>query len=127
MADPDTGALIIDTDIGGDADDALAVAIAAPSVPELALLITTDATTAEITAEAAGETAGGHGSGPDQRARLARHLLDRIARTTRAEHGVPVRVSTSADYAAFMSWLAARLDPKAGPGVPADGPKDVSP
>jgi inosine-uridine nucleoside N-ribohydrolase len=46
--------------------------------------------------------------------------LDGIARTTRADHGTPVRVSTSADYAAFMSWLAARLDPEAEPGAAAD-------
>ncbi|MGP3975915.1 nucleoside hydrolase [Streptomyces sp. 8N114] len=54
--------LIIDTDIGGDADDALAVAVAARHVPELAAVITGD--------EAAG-----------QRARFARHLLDAMGRS----------------------------------------------
>lgn len=53
--------VIIDTDIGGDADDALAVAAAARQVPELAMVITGD--------EVRGE-----------RARFARHLLDLIGR-----------------------------------------------
>lgn len=53
--------LIIDTDLGGDPDDAVAVAVAALRVPELALVITTD--------EVGGE-----------RARLARHLLDLAGR-----------------------------------------------
>ncbi|WP_064742994.1 nucleoside hydrolase [Pseudonocardia spinosispora] len=53
--------VIIDTDIGGDADDALAVTAAALSLPELALVITCD------------ELAG-------QRARFARHLLDLLGR-----------------------------------------------
>ena len=53
--------LIIDTDIGGDPDDTLAVAVAALTVPELALVITCDET---------GPPA------PGQRARLARALLD---------------------------------------------------
>ncbi|MFC3997083.1 nucleoside hydrolase [Nocardiopsis sediminis] len=63
--------LIIDTDIGGDADDALAVTIAARCVPDLALVVTTDET--------------GPDHGPRQRARFARHLLDAIGR-----HEVPV-------------------------------------
>ncbi|GKQ36564.1 nucleoside hydrolase [Streptomyces sp. A012304] len=53
--------VIIDTDIGGDADDALAVAVAARQVPELAVVITGD--------EVRGE-----------RARFARHLLDLLHR-----------------------------------------------
>lgn len=53
--------LIIDTDIGGDADDALAVAAAARRVPRLALVITGD--------EVRGE-----------RARFARYLLDLMGR-----------------------------------------------
>ncbi|HWN35767.1 MAG TPA: nucleoside hydrolase [Pseudonocardia sp.] len=53
--------LIIDTDIGGDADDALAVAAAARRVPELTLVITAD--------EVGGE-----------RARFARYLLDLLER-----------------------------------------------
>lgn len=53
--------LIIDTDIGGDADDALAVAAAARCAPELRLVLTGD------------ELNG-------QRARFARHLLDLMGR-----------------------------------------------
>jgi inosine-uridine nucleoside N-ribohydrolase len=53
--------MIIDTDIGGDADDALAVAAAARRIPELALVLTGD--------EVDGE-----------RARFARHLLDLMDR-----------------------------------------------
>ncbi|MGW1145839.1 nucleoside hydrolase [Streptomyces sp. NPDC002454] len=53
--------VIIDTDIGGDADDALAVVAAARRVPELVAVITGD--------EVRGE-----------RARFARHLLDLIGR-----------------------------------------------
>lgn len=53
--------LVIDTDIGGDGDDAIAVTVAALRLPELTLVITTDEH---------------HG----QRARFARHLLDLIGR-----------------------------------------------
>lgn len=60
------GALIIDTDIGGDADDAIAVAAAARHVPDLALVLTSD------------ETTGDQGEGG--RARFARHLLNEIGR-----------------------------------------------
>ncbi|WP_036495917.1 nucleoside hydrolase [Nocardia sp. BMG111209] len=49
--------VIIDTDIGGDPDDAIAVTCAARGVPELALVLTADEN---------------HG----QRARFARHVLD---------------------------------------------------
>ena len=49
--------MIIDTDIGGDPDDTVAVVAAARSVPELALVVTSD--------EYSGE-----------RARFVRHLLD---------------------------------------------------
>src|SRR6266545_1657747 len=56
-----TAPLIIDTDLGGDPDDAFALAVAALTVAELALVITTD--------EAAGE-----------RARFARYLLDLLGR-----------------------------------------------
>ncbi|MFF2655583.1 nucleoside hydrolase [Streptomyces sp. NPDC058045] len=59
--DPRRTPVIIDTDIGGDADDALAVAAAARQVPELVMVITGD--------EVRGE-----------RARFARHLLDLIGR-----------------------------------------------
>lgn len=53
--------VIIDTDIGGDADDALAVSAAALWLPELALVVTSD-------------ECGG------QRARFARHLLNLLGR-----------------------------------------------
>jgi len=56
-----TAPVIIDTDIGGDPDDAVALAVAALTVPELALVITTD--------ELRGE-----------RARFARHHLDLLGR-----------------------------------------------
>jgi pyrimidine-specific ribonucleoside hydrolase len=57
-----TSPMIVDTDVGGDPDDAVALVVAALSVPELSLVITTD--------ELAGE-----------RARFARHLLDLCGRT----------------------------------------------
>ena len=53
--------VVLDTDIGGDADDALALTAAARSVPGLAAVVTGD------------EIAG-------QRARFARHLLDLLGR-----------------------------------------------
>lgn len=58
--------MIIDTDIGGDADDALALVAAARRVPELALVVTSDET--------------GPTFGVGQRARLARLLLDACSR-----------------------------------------------
>jgi inosine-uridine nucleoside N-ribohydrolase len=58
--------LIIDTDIGGDADDALAVAVAARSVPQLSLVLTSDET--------------GTSMGYGKRARFARLLLDLLDR-----------------------------------------------
>ena len=54
--------VVLDTDIGGDGDDALAVAAAARCLPNLAAVITAD------------EVAGG------ARARFARHLLDLLGR-----------------------------------------------
>lgn len=63
-----TGApLVIDTDIGSDPDDAVALAVAARGVGELALVSTGDET---------GPRAGGYG----QRARAARWLLDACGR-----------------------------------------------
>lgn len=53
--------LIIDTDIGGDPDDSIALAVAARTAPELALVLTSD--------ELGGE-----------RARFARYLLDVLGR-----------------------------------------------
>ncbi|MFE9246651.1 nucleoside hydrolase [Nocardiopsis sp. NPDC006938] len=58
--------IVLDTDVGGDPDDAVAVAAAARSVPGLALVLTND------------ETGGSVGYG--QRARLARRLLDLLGR-----------------------------------------------
>ncbi|RCV49065.1 nucleoside hydrolase [Marinitenerispora sediminis] len=58
--------LIIDTDIGGDPDDAIALAAAARTVPELVLVLTNDETGPDV----------GHG----QRARFARRLLDALGR-----------------------------------------------
>jgi inosine-uridine nucleoside N-ribohydrolase len=58
--------MIIDTDVGGDPDDAFALVAAARVVPELALVLTGDET--------------GPTYGPGQRARFARHLLDRCGR-----------------------------------------------
>ena len=55
------GPLIVDTDIGGDPDDAIALVAAARTTPALALVTTTD------------EQDG-------QRARFARHLLDLLGR-----------------------------------------------
>jgi pyrimidine-specific ribonucleoside hydrolase len=56
-----SGALIIDTDVGGDPDDAIALAIAARAVPHLALVVTSDETDGE-------------------RARFARYFLDLLGR-----------------------------------------------
>ncbi len=59
--DPSDIAMILDTDIGGDPDDAVALMLAAGLVPELALVVTSD------------EVDG-------QRARFARYLLDLAGR-----------------------------------------------
>ena len=59
---PRTLPIILDTEIGGEPDDAMAVVIAARELPELALVVTTD--------ELGGE-----------RARFARFLLDSAGRT----------------------------------------------
>lgn len=60
---PKSVPVVLDTDIGGDPDDAIAVVAAARTVPELALVLTNDETE-------------DHG----QRARFARHLLDLAGR-----------------------------------------------
>lgn len=60
-AESPTGPVIIDTDIGGDGDDAIAVAVAALRVPELALVLTSD-------------------EYDRQRARFARWFLDQLDR-----------------------------------------------
>ncbi|MBN9739437.1 MULTISPECIES: nucleoside hydrolase [unclassified Pseudonocardia] len=67
LAEPLTKApIIVDTDLGGDADDALALVAAARHQPDLALVLTADETGPE--------------QGYGQRARLARHLLDTVER-----------------------------------------------
>ena len=81
--------MIIDTDIGGDPDDTVALAAAALTVPELALVITSD------------EYAG-------QRARFARRLLDLTGR-----HDVPV--VTGSDLGNTRLYFVDELIP---PGVP---------
>ena len=58
---PRTLPIILDTEIGGEPDDAMALIIAARDLPELALVVTTD----ELNGE---------------RARFARYLLDRAGR-----------------------------------------------
>lgn len=63
---PKSVPIVLDTDIGGDPDDAIAVVAAARTVPELALVLTNDETGGDIP----------HG----QRARFARHLLDLVGR-----------------------------------------------
>ncbi|MBE2997957.1 nucleoside hydrolase [Nocardiopsis sp. HNM0947] len=68
--------IVLDTDIGGDPDDAIAVAAAGRTLPELALVLTNDETGGDLV----------HG----ERARLARHLLDLLGRGdvgTVAGHG----------------------------------------
>jgi inosine-uridine nucleoside N-ribohydrolase len=61
--------LVVDTDIGGEPDDAMALAIAARHHPELALVLTCD--------EVGGEFAGGP---VGERARFARYFLDCLGR-----------------------------------------------
>jgi inosine-uridine nucleoside N-ribohydrolase len=76
-------AVIVDTDVGGDADDALALVVAARRVHELALVVTNDET--------------GPTLGYGQRARFARALLDLAGR-----EGVPVVAgATSSDTRYF--------------------------
>ncbi|MFI6870187.1 nucleoside hydrolase [Nocardia sp. NPDC050406] len=81
---PSAMPLIIDTDIGGDPDDAVALAVAA-DLPELALVITSDE----------------HGG---RRARLARHLLDLLGRPE-------VPVVAGIDLGNENYWAAEGLTP----------------
>jgi pyrimidine-specific ribonucleoside hydrolase len=86
--------VIIDTDIGGDPDDAIAVTCAARSVPELALVLTAD--------ENSGE-----------RARFARHVLDL--------HGRPeVPVAAGADLGNTRYYCVEGLIPPEVPAQPDD-------
>ncbi|HYU83214.1 MAG TPA: nucleoside hydrolase [Kribbellaceae bacterium] len=89
-----TAPLIIDTDLGGDPDDAFALAVAALTVAELALVITTD--------EAAGE-----------RARFARYLLDLLGRPE-------VPVVSGADLGNTRYFCVEGLAPAAVGTQPAD-------
>ncbi|MBW0101509.1 nucleoside hydrolase [Pseudonocardia sp. KRD291] len=66
-ADTRAAPIVIDTDIGGDPDDALALVAAARHQPDLTLVLTADET-------------GGTRSGAGQRARFARLLLDSVGR-----------------------------------------------
>jgi inosine-uridine nucleoside N-ribohydrolase len=86
--------LIIDTDLGGDPDDAVAVAVAALRVPELALVITTD--------EVGGE-----------RARLARYLLDLAGRPE-------VPVAAGADLGGSKYFCTDGLVPRSVPAQAGD-------
>ncbi|TCC32818.1 nucleoside hydrolase [Kribbella speibonae] len=71
--------MIIDTDLGGDPDDTVALVVAARRVPELRLVVTSD------------EYGG-------QRARLARYLLDLAGRPD-------VRVATGSDLGNSRMWF----------------------
>ncbi|MBB5159977.1 nucleoside hydrolase [Saccharopolyspora phatthalungensis] len=89
-----TAPLIIDTDIGGEPDDAMTLAIAARSCPELALVLTTD-------------EAGG------QRARFARAFLDLLGRPD-----VPVVAGARLSDSPYF-WIA-DLIPTDIPAQPTD-------
>lgn len=91
--------LIIDTDIGGDPDDTLAVAAAARMIPELALVIT------------CAETGPPR---PGQRAMLARHLLDLAGRPD-----VPVAEGATGP-GGDPYWQAGEIVPAGAPRQPAD-------
>ncbi|MFD3427394.1 nucleoside hydrolase [Nocardia fluminea] len=95
-ASPSTSLLgtpvIIDTDIGGDPDDAIALICAAVAIPELALVVTSD------------EHDGG-------RARFARYLLDLLGRSD-------VPVVAGAQLSATRYWVVADLVPDDTPAQP---------
>lgn len=74
-----TAPMIIDTDLGGDPDDAVALVVAARRVPELRLVVTSD--------EYGGE-----------RARLVRYLLDLVGRRD-------VRVVAGSDLGNSRMWV----------------------
>jgi pyrimidine-specific ribonucleoside hydrolase len=88
---PSSMRLIIDTDIGGDPDDAIALAAAA-CLPELALVITSD------------EYQG-------RRARLARYVLDLLGRGD-------VPVVAGRELGSDRYWAADGLVPDSVPGQP---------
>lgn len=88
--------MIVDTDLGGDADDALALVAAARHRPELALVLTADETGPE--------------QGYGQRARFARHLLDTVGR-----HDVAVAAGATAGGTDY--FCVADLIPAADPAM----------
>ncbi|MFE3459963.1 nucleoside hydrolase [Nocardiopsis aegyptia] len=91
--------VVLDTDIGGDPDDSIALAAAARAVPELALVITNDETGGDV----------GHG----QRARFARLLLDRLGRPD-------VAVVAGHGSGGTRYFCAGPLVPDTVPGQPTD-------
>lgn len=96
--------IILDTDIGGDPDDAIAVAAAGRTVPELALVLTNDET--------------GDGLPHGERARLARYLLDLLGRGD---------VRTVAGHSAGTTryFCAQGLVPEEIPAQPSDATSTV--
>jgi inosine-uridine nucleoside N-ribohydrolase len=92
--------LILDTDIGGDADDAIAIVAAARTAPELTLVVTTDET---------GPGQGGYG----QRARFARYLLDLVGRPD-------VAVVAGAGFGGTRYFCVDGLAPDSVPHQPTD-------
>lgn len=91
--------MVLDTDIGGDPDDAIALTAAARAVPDLALVLTNDET--------------GHGVGYGARARFARLLLDSLGR-----HDVPVVAGHSSGETRY--FCVDRLVPRSVPAQPAN-------
>ena len=92
--------VIIDTDLGGDGDDALAVTAAARCLPNLVAVITGD------------EVLGG------ERARFARHLLDLLGRTD-------VVTAAGADLGNTRYFVVEDLVPDTVPAQRADVGKSV--
>ncbi|MGW7685345.1 nucleoside hydrolase [Kribbella sp. NPDC054772] len=88
--------MIIDTDLGGDPDDTVALIVAARKVPELRLVVTSD--------EYGGE-----------RARLVRYLLDLVGRPD-------VRVVAGSDLGNSRMWV---MDGVCPPEVPRQDPDVV--
>ncbi|MFC9688527.1 nucleoside hydrolase [Kribbella sp. NPDC056951] len=86
--------MIIDTDCGGDPDDAVALVVAGLRVPELRLVVTGD--------EVAGE-----------RARFVRYLLDLVGRTD-------VEVVAGADLGNRRLWFMEGVTPASAPGQRTD-------
>lgn len=85
--------LVVDTDLGGDPDDAIALVVAA-GLPELGLVVTSD-------------------EHDGRRARLARHLLDLLGRDD-------VPVVAGRDLGNSKDWAAEGLVPDSVPAQPDD-------